>query len=193
MTTVVAVAGIAGTLLGSLLSPIFADMWRRRGDTRHYIKTSRLAPYSAFTSSAEALQLQLDRRVGGRSRDSELFDQQVDTLENARAQINLIGSLPVRAWAYRCRLAVTMLDRGLTEGDVAKSLHHRAKLHEAIAQFVTAARAELGIDTRTAVVPEHTALGSFADTAPGHLEWLTSAPEPPALEASIVPRTELSP
>jgi len=194
VTTTIALAGIIGTLLGAIGGPLVADAWKRRNDAVAYARERRIGPYSAFAAAVETQQLELDRRIVGRTRDARLFDSQTDILETNRAQIDLVGSLPVRCWAYRCRLALTALDRSLVEADESRIVHYRAKLHEARAMFATNARSEIGV----AVDRDKTAdfgdpLGNFPDSERGHLAWLEESARDDALAASQVPRTELLP
>ena len=112
-------------------------------------------------------------------------------MESHRAIIDLIGSEPVRVWAYRCRLAASEVNSNLTNGNTDLAFRYRAKLHDARSAFVRNCRPEVGIAADDSVTrPEHW-LNDFGNDTESHEAWRDADPSEAAVKAARVAWSEL--
>jgi hypothetical protein len=139
-----------------------------------------------FANAIERIQLSLDLRVAGYEMDRNEYLSEFREMEAARARVDIVGTLTTRVWSYRCRLAVSGMERVLREHGPDGGTY-RAKLHEARFRFVNEARAELGFSDAPLAQTD-----AAEDSAAGHEEWLQSGATADARTAVLVPYAELS-
>lgn len=183
--TLIAIVGIAATLVGTLSGPALLERRKSRESLALRERTLREGPYTDFISALEDLQLTLDERARGRAYSEDSYGATFRLLERSRARIDLLGTDTTRIWSYRCRLTVSGMERAL-ELNNDEGSHYRAKLHEARKYFVGQARIEL---SNAITIPVSS--GS-EDSASGHESWLKRTPSDDALAAITVAYAELT-
>ena len=184
-----AIVALLTTLFGALVGPALLERRQARWNDEFRRRQAREHPYIEFVNAVERIQLSLDLRAAGLALDRSAYLSEFRQLEEARAPIDLVGTVSTRVWAYRCRLAISGMDRILLKcGPGQEGILYRAKLHEARSNFVKYARAELSYVL--APTPEPT--DTNEDSADGHDRWLHSDASANAEEAVRVPYAELS-
>ena len=145
-TLIVAIAGMAFTLIGTLAGPYLAHKYTRAQEIKASVKSEWREAYMEFTVCVERLQRDADKAMA--VMDYDIPISWLDDMECVRARIEVVGSYQARVWAYRCRLALDALANAIREADadVAASFF-RDKLHEARAAFVRNIRHELEVAT----------------------------------------------
>ncbi|MCO5223219.1 MAG: hypothetical protein M9947_16845 [Thermomicrobiales bacterium] len=183
ITTIVA---LITTLTGALAGPLLLD-WRKQSRDRLLRReVTRERPYLDFAAAVEQIQLDLDLMAEGYDVDRTEYLRHFTSMEEARSNIDLIGTLSARVWAYRCRLAISGMNRSL-QSSLGTRTHYRAKLHDARSAFITQARSELRLTEDLAPPP----IDPNEDTATGHERWLELDATPNAAEAVRVAYAEL--
>lgn len=143
-TLIVAIAGMAFTLIGTLAGPYLAHKYTRAQEIQASVKVERREPYMEFTVWVEKLQRDADKAMA--VMDHDISISWLDEMEYVRARIDVVGSYQARVWAYRCRLALDALANAIREADSdVAALFFRDKLHEARAAFVRNIRHELEV------------------------------------------------
>jgi hypothetical protein len=167
-TVAVAVVGIVSNV-GLSLGMLRLQSRHNRLD---YARTARREPYARFGGEASAMRFELDQLWLDRRPSEQVAlraDELMRTLELARVDIDLVGSPPVRSWAYRMSLVLRGLADAVIAGDADEIARLAAKLHDARAEWVQAARDELGVSSFST---ERPAPGS---RSADHNAWLESA------------------
>lgn len=175
MTIWVTVIAVLGTLVGAIGGPVVADWRRRRGDSSDYSLRSRVQVYRDFAATIEGLQLLIDSLLASddpklAAAASSRFSKLLRECEIQRAHIDVVGSAPVRGWAYRSRLCIEEAYGFLSMNDLTAARRARQKLHDARKMYVESARDEVGVAPRAPDL-----------LASGHDSWLR---EPPSADAA---------
>lgn len=142
-TLIVAIAGMAFTLIGTLAGPYLAHKYTWAKEVRASVKSERRQPYMDFTVWVEKLQRDADKAMAVMDYDMPIT--WLDEMEYVRARIDIVGSYQARVWAYRCRLALDAMAKAIREGNPDVALFFREKLHEARSAFVRNVRFELEV------------------------------------------------
>lgn len=179
-TLIVAIAGMAFTLVGTLAGPYLAQLYTRPKEIKALSRTERRGPYTDFAVAVEKLQREADKAMAVMEHGMPIT--WLDEMEYVRARVDIVGSYQARVWAYRCRLALDAIAKAIREGDPVVALFFREKLHEARSALVRNIRHELGVASIIGTTDSPAADDQLTDedlsirktrlTTDDHVRWL---------------------
>jgi hypothetical protein len=121
------------------LATIVFQFWGAKLD---YTRTARRAPYGAFGVAINDLAYELRSPS---PLDRAAVDPLLRQLVICRVEIDLVGSQPVRRWAFRSSLALSAAVEASERLDRVMLARYLHKLHDARAGWVQACRRELAV------------------------------------------------